>query len=405
MSSQDPLQFSGYPQFSSAPDRGPTHAPPSVANRLPALLLVLTGLIFLLALPYVAEQVSYGIARGRAVAEAEAARDLLASLPEGVNRFNFAAKAVEPSVVGVRMVRLLNRGQIADEWTPLRRTPVDAMEGQGSGVIVDKEGYIITNFHVINGASRVTVTLNDGRKFDAVEIVGFDPASDIAVLKINATSLVAAPWGDSSKLEVGDQLLAIGSPFGLAETVTAGILSAKQHRNLPVANVFYQDFLQTDAAVNPGNSGGPLVDLKGQVVGINTAIFGDRYQGISFAIPSQIAQDVYQRLRKGEKVIRGWLGVRMQDLNDSLAEKLKLPEVRGALVADVLEDSPAQKAGIQPGDVVVQWNDKRVMDINDLRFMVASSPLGAQIKVKVFRDGKETELTVTVGERRPTLGQ
>jgi len=210
-----------------------------------------------------------------------------------------------------------------------------------------------------------------------------------------------AQWGDSDKLEVGDQVLAIGSPFGLAATVTAGIISAKERRGIPVSEaLYYQDFLQTDAAVNPGNSGGPLVNLSGQIVGINTAIFGDRYQGTSFAIPSRIAQEVYQKIRAGEKLARGWLGVSMQRLTDSLAERLKLPEPRGALVADVVEGSPAEKAGILPGDVIVEWNGRTVNDINDLRFLVAATKVGSQVKAVVYRDGAKVELTVTVAERK-----
>ncbi len=193
-------------------------------------------------------------------------------------------------------------------------------QDQGSGVIVDAEGYIITNYHVVDRASEVNVELSDGSKHQA-QVVGTDPATDLAVLKIGAANLTAAPWGKSSDLEVGDPVLAIGNPFGLARTVTAGILSATG-RHAVVENVNYQDFLQTDAAVNPGNSGGPLVNMKGQIVGINTAIVGPTYQGISFAIPSDMVQQVYDQLIKSGKVARGWLGVSMKELPPEEAEKL-----------------------------------------------------------------------------------
>ena len=376
-----------------------------IRSRLPVLLILLGGLIFLLILPTIAEQLQYSITRGRERAQAEVAREELANLPEGVNRMVLAAKAIAPSVVGVKMTRVVGRRDRGDEWSFFAR-PFGAMEGQGSGVIVDKEGYIITNAHVVSRAQRIEVMLSDGSTVRNVQLVDEDPASDIAVLKIEGSDkLVAAPWGDSDRLEVGDQVLAVGSPYALSQTVTAGIISAKQRRGLPLPQVAYQDFLQTDAAVNPGNSGGPLVNLKGEIAGINTAIFGDKYQGISFAISSRIAQDVYKRIRAGQKVTRGWLGVQMQPLTDRLAEQLGLPEARGALVARVLEGSPAEEAGIEAGDVIVQWNGKPVNDDNDLRFLAAASPIGAEVKVTLYRSGAKRELKVKVGARPSMLEQ
>jgi serine protease Do len=367
-------------------------------------MILLGGLLFLAFLPYLAEQIEYAITRGRERARADVAREELAGLPDAVNRFSLAAKAVEPCVVGVRIRRATAR-PVNDEWWSFG-PPGNAMEGLGSGVIVDPDGYIITNFHVINGANEINVTLSDGRTYRDCDVqrVGEDPGSDIAVLKVNASGLTAAPWGDSDRLDVGDQVLAMGSPYGLAQTVTAGIVSAKERRGLPVPNIFYQDFLQTDAAVNPGNSGGPLVSLKGQVVGINTAIYGERYQGISFAIPSRIAQDVYNRLRQGEKIARGWLGVKMQPLTDDLARNLDLGDTRGALVNDVVPESPAATAGVTPYDVIVQWNDRAISNENDLRYLVASASVGEQVRMEVVRSGKRTKLAVTVGQRPPLLG-
>jgi len=377
-------------------------APRAHRTQLPVLVGLLAGLIFLAVVPYVAEQVQYAITRGRERALAEVAREQLAQFPEAVNRFRLAAKAVEPSVVGVETVRVVGGRGMEDEWSGFFFRPPRMGLGQGSGVIVDAKGYVVTNFHVINGASQISIRLSDGRTIREVEVVGYDPPSDLAVLKINAPSMVAAPWGDSDKLEVGDQVLAVGSPFGLAQTVTAGIISAKDRRGL-FENLDLQDFLQTDAAINPGNSGGPLVDLKGEVVGINTAIVGERYQGVGFAIPSKLAQEVYSRLKAGEEVKRGWLGVNVQELTEPLAEQLKLSEVRGALVTELWRGSPADKAGIQPGDVVIEWNGKRVDTANDLRFLIAGSRVGSKVKVVLYRNGEKHELTVTVGEQPPRM--
>lgn len=276
------------------------------------------------------------------------------------------------------------------------------MGGQGSGVIVEKDGTIVTNAHVVHGASEIAVRLSDGRSVRDVEVIGTDPASDLAVLRIKTAGLMPATWGDSQQLEVGDQVLAVGSPYRLAQTVTAGIISAKDRRGI-IRALAIQDFLQTDAAINPGNSGGPLVNLRGEVVGINTAIVGEAYQGIGFAIPSKLAQDVYAQLKAGEKIPRGWLGVAMQDLNDQLAEQLKLQEARGVLVAEVVAGSPAEKAGLQPGDVIVEWNGKRVSDANDLRFLVAGTRSGATVKVIFYRSGEKRETTVAVTERPPRM--
>jgi serine protease Do len=226
--------------------------------------------------------------------------------------------------------------------------------------------------------------------------VGEDAASDLAVLKINVPGLVAAKWGDSDKLNVGDQVLAVGSPYGLARTVTAGIISAKGRRGMALGSV-YQDFLQTDAAVNPGNSGGPLVNMRAEVVGINTAIYGRAYQGISFAIASNIAQDVCERLRKTGRVERGWLGVQLQEIDPRLASRLRLKNTRGALVSAVVAGSPAERAGLQPGDVILQWNGKPINSRDDLPLAVAATPVGKSAKVLLVREGQQMELAVTVG--------
>ena len=306
---------------------------------------------------------------------------------------------VQPSVVGVKASRAVGR-EPTDELSFLLfgQNPRLRQQDQGSGVIVDAAGYVITNYHVVDRASDVEVELSDGSRHSA-KILGIDAGTDLAVLKIQATGLTAAPWGDSGSLEVGDPVLAIGNPFGLARTVTAGIVSAKG-RHAVIQNLNYQDFLQTDAAVNPGNSGGPLVNMKGEVVGINTAIVGPTYQGVSFAIPSDMARRVYDELVSKGNVARGWLGVAMQELTPELAEKLELSGTNGALVAGVVPGSPAEKAGIKSGDVIVKWNGRPIDGPHELGLAVAWTKAGEKATAVVIRDGKEQSLTVLVAERK-----
>ena len=391
----DPPPASQPPHHASAPPQG---------HRLPWLVFLLVLALVILVLPYFAEQIQFALTRGRARAEAEVARVQLAGIPEQVSQYRIVAKAIEPSVVGIETTQTVAPAR-EDELSRMfgDRFPQYRAEGKGSGVIVDEQGYIITNFHVIDKASEVVVKLSDGRVVRNVTVVGVDPLSDLAVLKVQANGLVAAPWGDSQGLEVGDPVLAVGSPFGLAQTVTAGIVSAKGRRGV-VQDINYEDFLQTDAAVNPGNSGGPLVNLKGEVVGINTAIYGPAYLGISFAIPSQIARDVYKKLRDTGTVARGWLGVALQSLDDELADRLGIDGTEGALVTGVLPESPAAKAGLRIGDVIVEWNGKTMVDPSALSFAVAATPIGSEATVVLLRDGERMELTVTVTQRPPMEG-
>ncbi len=394
-------------QFDPTPPRQPAPCGSGASqspNRLPWLLFFLLLAVAVLLVPYTAEQVQFAITRGRARAEAEVARVQLTEFPEHVSRYRIVAKAVEPSVVGIETSRAVIPAREA-ELSGLfgDRFPRYPPDGKGSGVIVDEQGYIITNFHVIDKASEVTVKLSDGRTVGNVTVVGVDPLSDIAVLKVQARGLVAAPWGDSERLEVGDPVLAVGSPYGLAQTVTAGIVSAKGRQGV-VQDINYQDFVQTDAAVNPGNSGGPLVNLKGEVVGINTAIYGETYQGISFAIPSQIARDVYQKLRDTGTVARGWLGVALQSLDETLADRFGLEGTKGALVTDVVSNSPAAAAAIRPGDVIVEWNGKPVSDPAALSFAVAGTRIGSKATITLIRNGKRLQIAVTVADRPPHVG-
>jgi S1-C subfamily serine protease len=276
--------------------------------------------------------------------------------------------------------------------------------GQGSGVVVDPSGYIVTNHHVIEDARTIRVSLSDGRTLPG-RIVGVDRRTDIAVLKVEATDLIAAKWGDSDGLDVGALVWAVGSPFGLQSTTTFGIVSGK-HRSGMAGDV-YQDFLQTDAAVNPGNSGGPLVDATGKIVGINTAILGDAYQGVSFAIPSHVARHAYERLKRDGRVARGWLGVELAELTSEDVNRLSLPEQRGALVIRCSDDrgfpSPAKVAGIQPDDVLVGWEKTDISTVDQLMRAVAATEVGSTTNVRLIREGEEITLEVQVGERPSDL--
>ena len=276
-----------------------------------------------------------------------------------------------------------------------RRMPPQHQHGIGSGVIVTKDGYILTNNHVVDGANEVTVTLTDGREFSA-KVVGRDPKSDIAVVKIAADNLPVVPVADSDKVEVGDVVLAVGNPFGVGQTVTKGIVSAKERGGMGIED--YENFIQTDAAINPGNSGGALVDVDGRLIGINTAILSRSggSQGVGFAVPSDIARGVMQSLVAYGHVTRGYLGVRIRDVTPVLAEAFKLKDNTGALVSDISPDSPAEKAGFKDGDVVLEFDGKKVTDSRHLKLEVADTKPGATVPVEVLRNGEKQALKVTV---------
>ena len=275
--------------------------------------------------------------------------------------------------------------------------------GQGSGFIVSKDGYIITNNHVVENADTITVSLQDRRELTAT-VVGTDPRSDVAVIKVDASDLPTVAVGDSDALEVGEWVVAVGNPFGLTHTVTAGIVSARGRSAVGIAD--YEDFIQTDAAINPGNSGGPLLNLKGEVVGVNTAIFSRSggYMGIGFAIPINMVKGIKDQLVSTGTVTRGYLGVIIQNVTPDLAEGFGLKDAAGALVAQVADDSPAAKAGFKRGDVVVELNGKPVEEIGRFRNRVASLAPGATAEVTVLRDGKKVPLTVTIGTLPESAG-
>lgn len=263
----------------------------------------------------------------------------------------------------------------------------------GSGFIINQEGYILTNNHVIEGADEIQVQLTDKRKFDA-KVIGSDPKTDIAVIKISAKDLPSVVLGDSDQLKVGDWVMAVGNPFGLDHTVTAGIVSAKGR---VIGAGPYDDFIQTDASINPGNSGGPLFNLKGDVVGVNSAIVASG-QGIGFAIPINMAKDLVPQLIKSGKVTRAWLGVGVQEITPELAQSFGLKDPRGGLISNVFPNSPAAKAGVQEGDIVVEFDGQPIRESHELPALVARSPIGKEVVMKVMREGKEKELKIKLGE-------
>ena len=265
----------------------------------------------------------------------------------------------------------------------------------GSGFIIDEKGIVVTNNHVIEGAEDIVVQVNGEKKFNA-KVIGADPLSDIAILKIDSKeSFLPVKFGDSDKARIGDWVMAIGNPFGLGGTVTSGIISA---RNRSIGLSRYEDYIQTDASINSGNSGGPLFDMNGDVIGINTAILGRSGNvGIGFSIPSNSAKIVIDQLIKFGETKRGWLGVRIQDVTNEIAEVENLDEPRGALVASVAPNSPSEKAGVKSGDIILEFNGERIRQMKELPIIVARTEVGKKVKVKIWRNKKEVTKTITLG--------
>jgi serine protease Do len=331
------------------------------------------------------------------------------------NGFAPVARRVLPAVVNIsssKTIRSNNQGNspflsdpffrqfFGDEFSKQLRTPREQREHSlGSGVIVSPAGYILTNNHVVDGASEIKVTLADNREFTA-KLVGTDPRADVAVVKVEATNLPVLTLGDSSKMEVGDFVLAAGNPFGIGRTVTMGIISATGRGNLGIED--YEDFIQTDAAINPGNSGGALVNVSGELIGINTAILtgggGGGNQGVGFAVPINMARAEMEQILKTGKVVRGFLGVQAQSVNGDMAKAFGINEARGAIVADVTPNSPAAKSGIKAGDVIVGLNGDPIEDNRQLGLRVSQMSPGTNVKVKVLRDGKPQEFAITLAE-------
>lgn len=325
-----------------------------------------------------------------------------------LNGFAPVAKRVLPAVVNIASSKIIRtrspflsdpffRKFFGDEFS---RVPRGQRERSlGSGVIVNAGGYILTNSHVVAGADEITIYLGDKREFKG-RIVGADPQTDVAVVKIEAKGLPVLTFGDSSKVQVGEFALAVGNPFGIGQTVTMGIISATGRSGLGIED--YEDFLQTDAAVNPGNSGGALVNVRGELIGINTAIVsgeGGGNEGVGFAVPINMARTVMDEFQKHGKVTRGWLGVSIQPVTPQIAQAFGLTgQLRGALVADVTPHSPAERSGIKKGDIILELNGAQISDSQELRLKLATLAPGATVKLKIFRDRQEREIAVTLAE-------
>jgi len=338
------------------------------------------------------------------------------AVSQGLPDFATLAKRVGPSVVNVSTTQV--RKAAADVPSPFDgddpmsqfwqrffggRIPRGSQRqmGLGSGFIIDRNGTILTNYHVVDGAQKISVTLSDGKSYDA-KVLGKDQKTDIAVIKIDAgQDLPAVTLGDSDRLDVGEWVMAIGNPFGLDHTVTSGIVSAKGRQ---IGAGPYDNFIQTDASINPGNSGGPLINLRGEVVGITTAIYSQSGGniGIGFAIPTNSIKEVLPQLKDKGRVVRGYLGTTVQKITPEIADSLGVKQQRGALVADVVRGSPAERAGIKTGDIITEFNSKEVKDSTELPGLVARVAPGTGTSVKVLRDGKEMTLAITVGEMKDT---
>ena len=395
---------------------------PALSRKSVALSLLLVGVGVILGL-VVASDLGW-LPFGHAVPDVPTAtKPAVVAPPAAGSDRNFVevAKAVTPTVVNISTTRIsrLPEGHaggapfddpsfkrfFGDELFRRFEAPKDRRERSlGSGVIADANGYIITNNHVVSKADEIRILFSDKRSLTA-KVVGTDPKTDIAVIKVDAKDLPTIPWADSDKLQVGEYVLAIGNPFGLNQTVTMGIVSAVGRANVGIAE--YEDFIQTDAAINPGNSGGALVNARGELIGINTAIFSQSggYMGIGFAVPSNMVRSVMDQLIKGGKVVRGYLGVSIQELTSDLARQFGVTETRGVLVSDILADSPAKRAKLERGDVIVEFDGRAVENPTQFRNLVAQTPIGKKVRVKFLRGGKERDLEVTIAEQPKTIAQ
>ena len=373
-------------------------------------LIVIASLLSVL----VGVGIGSGIQHFYSISQTAHAANYPAVTAQGVPDFVSLVKKVGPAVVNISTTQVRKTAQDVpapfggedpsnEFWKrffggQIPRGP-QRQRGLGSGFIIDRDGTILTNYHVVDGAEKTVVTLSDGRSFDA-KVLGRDQKTDIAIVKINAPQdLPVVTFGDSDRLEVGEWVLAIGDPFGLDHTVTSGIVSAKGRQ---IGAGPYDNFIQTDASINPGNSGGPLLNMRGEVVGINTAIFSQSGGniGIGFAIPTNLVKGVLPQLKNKGKVVRGYLGTVIQRVTPELADTLGLKSPHGALVAETTKGGPAEHAGIRAGDVIVEFNGKEIKDSADLPLQVASVAPGKTVEVKILRDSKEMTLPLTVGEMK-----
>lgn len=372
---------------------------------------VVIGLAFLVG------AVGLGVAREKMSTNNPPASLKLADANLGPSRNSYAPvlKSVLPAVVNISSSKVVRaRSESPEGMMPFFRQFFGGEDGQGnfgspqprdyrekslgSGVVISPEGYILTNNHVVDGATDVRVTLSDKREFQG-RVVGTDPKTDVAVLKIEASKLLPITIGDSSKAEVGDTVLAIGDPFGVGETVTKGIISATGRGNLGIED--YEDFIQTDAPINPGNSGGALINDRGELIGINTAIISHGSggnQGIGFAVPSNLARTVMEEILKNGKVTRAYLGIFPQDVTPAIAKAFGVKDPGGVLVGDVSPNSPAQAAGLQRGDIILEVNGKPMTDSNQLRMTISMMQPGSEARLKVVHGGSQRELTIKLHE-------
>jgi serine protease Do len=355
------------------------------------LLALVLGFIFT---PNIAERIVYSINRGAELAKAEAAKKLLADVPVPEQRIPWVVKKVAPSVVSIRVYTQPRMG--------------DFGLGIGTGVIVDSKdstSYILTNHHVVSKARLFAVQFSDGQTTSEVEVVGFDSDTDLAVLRIKQSHSPSIEWGDSSKINVGEQVVAIGNPFGLGNTVTSGIISSTERYNPNQNGSRSHEMLQTDAAINPGNSGGPLVNLNGELIGINTTIFSQNggNQGIGFAIPSSLARYVYDEIRNNGVIEHGWLGIIMLPTTEDFAAAQGWDVPRGAVVRDFAPFSPAREAGIKRKDVLIKWGDKEIRDPLHLSHLIILSRAGKTETIELIRDGETKKIEIKLGKRSVSI--
>lgn len=355
-----------------------------------------------------------------AAAAAPAKDNDIASAKKTGSAFTEVAKKAIPAVVFVKVEKTIKLGTHGNQQFYFRGDPSDMLgdelmnqlfrgyngrrqrmpefkqQGQGSGFIISKDGYILTNNHVVGDADKIMVRLHDGRELPAKRI-GSDPKSEVALIKIEGENLPYLKSGSSRNLEIGEWVIAVGNPFGLNETLTVGVVSAKGRSGMGIAD--YEDFIQTDAAINPGNSGGPLLNIDGEVIGINTAIFSGTggSLGIGFAIPIDMVMDIKDQLVKNGKVSRGYIGVYLQEITEEIADSMGVKGHEGALVADVTKDSPAAKSGLKHGDIISTLNGRKVKSVGEFRNEVASNPPGTKLSLTVLRDGASKEYTVITG--------
>jgi serine protease Do len=387
-------------------------------HRRTRLSIWAAGIVGMVAILWLGlQQLQIGYSQGYAPAKDSLVNASDVSVLEQQNRaFESIAKAVLPGIVNISTTQVIKtRPQTSPFFNDpffqqffgpdFQGVPREQREhALGSGVVISPNGYIVTNNHVIDKATEIRVQLADKREFKG-KVVGADPKTDIAVIKIETDGLRAVPWGDSKGLRVGENVLAFGNPFGLNQTVTKGIVSAVGRTNVGIED--YEDFIQTDAAINPGNSGGALVNIRGELIGINTAIETPTggSSGVGFAIPSSMARQVAESLIKTGKVVRGWLGVGIQDISPAIGREFKLKEIRGALVGSVDPGSPADKGGIQRGDVILEFNGTEIQNRSQLAYQVGLTPVGTTAKLKVRRGDRDLTFNVTLGEMPKSIAE